>query len=55
MMNVIEMCHLDGVQHDTIDELFIRPEVDELEELGLEFITNFLKFRNRMKCIAQFL
>ncbi len=54
MMNVIEITHLDGVQADTIDELFVRPDVDELKELGLDFTTNFLKFKNRMKLIAHF-
>ncbi len=54
MINVIEISHLDGAQDDTIDELFIIPENDELKELGLKFTLNFLKFKNRVRCIAQF-
>eukprot|EP01084_Bolivina_argentea_P081083 146846_1 len=45
MINVIEIAHLDGAQDDTIDELFIIPENDELKELGLEFTLNFLNLK----------
>ncbi len=55
MVNCFEITHLNGVQEDTVDELFVRPEEDELEELGFDFIKHFLKFKCRMKCISHFL
>ncbi len=45
MINVIDIAHLDGLQEDTIDELFIKPEIDGLEELGLDFTINFLNLK----------